>query len=484
MAYTEKRSSRDGSTTHVGRFRVDGRLRSTRAFRSRRDALAEARRAEEAGKRGEWVDPRSGTVTVADWFTAWQQGRVDRAPRTLEAERERFGSLVAPTFGEVPLRQVAHDDVARWAATMTAPRSGQVASAARRRDAVRLLVALLDGAVDARRLTANPARTPSGRVPSLPRAPKTKPHRYLSHEQLRRVADATSAPGARTLVLLAGLTGLRWGEVSALRAGDVDLLRRRVTVERAYTRLDDGTLLLGDTKTHARREVPLPGVLAADVEKLLPAAGGGLLFTGRGGAPLRRESFDRHTFRPAVAAAGGAVATLQELLGVPVSGLFDAGTLFAVRAVQRRAALVADGVVGPVTWAVLTEADRQRRDHLDRGARISRTRCLEQAARVTLSVGAEDFATLTLHDLRHTAASLAIAGGANVKAVQRLLGHESPVLTLRTYAGLFEDDLDRLGEAMSAQFAAHDTTSGAHHTLSEPVEASARVAQLRSAAAL
>ncbi|WP_345764683.1 site-specific integrase [Diaminobutyricibacter sp. McL0608] len=32
---------------------------------------------------------------------------------------------------------------------------------------------------------------------------------------------------------------------------------------------------------------------------------------------------------------------------------------------------------------------------------------------------------LTLHDLRHTAASLAISAGANVKAVQRMLGHAS-----------------------------------------------------------
>ena len=35
-----------------------------------------------------------------------------------------------------------------------------------------------------------------------------------------------------------------------------------------------------------------------------------------------------------------------------------------------------------------------------------------------------------------------------------MLGHESPVLTLSTYAGLFEDDLDALGDTMSAAFQA------------------------------
>lgn len=60
-------------------------------------------------------------------------------------------------------------------------------------------------------------------------------------------------------------------------------------------------------------------------------------------------------------------------------------------------------------------------------------------------------APMTLHDLRHTAASLAISAGANVKAVQRMLGHASAAMTLDTYADLFDDDLnavsDRLDEA-------------------------------------
>ncbi|MDF2916573.1 MAG: putative prophage phiRv2 integrase [Microbacterium sp.] len=59
---------------------------------------------------------------------------------------------------------------------------------------------------------------------------------------------------------------------------------------------------------------------------------------------------------------------------------------------------------------------------------------------------------LTPHDLRHTAASLAISAGANAKAVQRMLGHASAAMTLDTYADLFEDDLDavakKLNEAM------------------------------------
>lgn len=58
-------------------------------------------------------------------------------------------------------------------------------------------------------------------------------------------------------------------------------------------------------------------------------------------------------------------------------------------------------------------------------------------------------ASLTLHDLRHTAASLAISAGANVKAVQRMLGHASAAMTLDTYADLFDDDLDAVADALN-----------------------------------
>ena len=57
-------------------------------------------------------------------------------------------------------------------------------------------------------------------------------------------------------------------------------------------------------------------------------------------------------------------------------------------------------------------------------------------------------AHITLHDLRHTAASLSVSAGANVKAVQRMLGHASAAMTLDTYADLFDDDLDAVATAL------------------------------------
>jgi integrase len=52
------------------------------------------------------------------------------------------------------------------------------------------------------------------------------------------------------------------------------------------------------------------------------------------------------------------------------------------------------------------------------------------------------------HDLRHTAASLAIASGADVQVVQQMLGHASAAMTLDIYAGLFQDRLDDVAERL------------------------------------
>jgi hypothetical protein len=52
--------------------------------------------------------------------------------------------------------------------------------------------------------------------------------------------------------------------------------------------------------------------------------------------------------------------------------------------------------------------------------------------------------------VRHTAASLAIASGANVKVVQTMLGHKSAAMTLDLYGHLVADQLDQVADAMDA----------------------------------
>ncbi|MGH3624188.1 MAG: tyrosine-type recombinase/integrase [Sciscionella sp.] len=58
---------------------------------------------------------------------------------------------------------------------------------------------------------------------------------------------------------------------------------------------------------------------------------------------------------------------------------------------------------------------------------------------------------LTPHKLRHTAASLAIAAGADVKVLQQMLGHADAAMTLNIYGHLFPDRLDEVAAALDTQ---------------------------------
>ena len=57
---------------------------------------------------------------------------------------------------------------------------------------------------------------------------------------------------------------------------------------------------------------------------------------------------------------------------------------------------------------------------------------------------------LMVHDLRDTAASLAIRSSASIKAGQLMRGHKNVSMTLDVYGGLFEEDLEIIAERMEA----------------------------------
>jgi integrase len=74
---------------------------------------------------------------------------------------------------------------------------------------------------------------------------------------------------------------------------------------------------------------------------------------------------------------------------------------------------------------------------------------------------------ITPHDLRHTCASLAVAAGVNVLALQRMLGHTSAKMTLDTYADLFDDDLDAVAVTLHSRYAREVTEKCAQNVLTE-----------------
>ena len=100
-----------------------------------------------------------------------------------------------------------------------------------------------------RSLVSNPARGV--------KLPKRPPRRnvYLTVGQLNRLAD--EAGRYKSLVLLLGVGGLRWGEAAALRVSDIDFLRRRIELHRNAVTVGRQTFV-GTLKSNKNRTVALP----------------------------------------------------------------------------------------------------------------------------------------------------------------------------------------------------------------------------------
>ena len=111
-------------------------------------------------------------------------------------------------------------------------------------------------------------------------------------------------PDYALLVLFAAYTGLRAGEIGALRVSRINLLRRRVEVVESAEEAN-GKFNIGPTKTYSRRSV---GVPAPIVKMLVPHLAGrkqnDLVFEGPDGDPLRHPNWYPRHYKPAVIRAG------------------------------------------------------------------------------------------------------------------------------------------------------------------------------------
>ena len=93
--------------------------------------------------------------------------------------------------------------------------------------------------------------------------------------------------------MFAAYTGLRAGEIGALRVGRVDLVRAAVEVRESLADVK-GKLVIGPIKTYARRRVGLPPFLRNQLAEHLatrPTGPGDLVFTAPRSGPLRHNLF-------------------------------------------------------------------------------------------------------------------------------------------------------------------------------------------------
>ena len=129
--------------------------------------------------------------------------------------------------------------------------------------------------------------------------------RFLSPAEIIHLANLIDLR-YRALVLTAGYTGGRFGELAALRIGHegLDLLRKKMTIQTTLTEVR-GHVTLGPPKTQAaNRSVSLPRFIVDELAHHLENQSGDHVFTSPDGKPLRRHNFRRRVWVPGVKAAG------------------------------------------------------------------------------------------------------------------------------------------------------------------------------------
>ena len=357
---------------------ADGRQRSAPAtFASRAEADRWLTGVRADLLRGQWTAPERAEITLAEYLADWQR---QRGPQLRPRTRDLYARLVARWLSRpvgtgrhavhlapLPLSTITPPLVREWLAQVRAEATAsatarasrpagsrvdparawaiatglQVATtgrlpvavvtawqAAGRPDvrpraatsedpgatttaqAYRLLRTVLGQAVADGLLTANPARIPrAGQVHHPERHPLT-PAEVAA--LARAVPDRYAAA-----VLVAAWSGLRPGEVFALRRRDLDLPAGSLTVRRTLVEVPGQPVTFGPPKTAAgRRSVALPALvvtaLAEHLTEHTPPGPDALVFTTTNGTPVTAAARS-HTLRTARARIGRPDATWHHL---------------------------------------------------------------------------------------------------------------------------------------------------------------------------
>jgi integrase len=236
---------------------------------------------------GRYIDPSAGKALVAVWAQRWCDGLVHLKPSTLERYRGIVNTHILPVWCNWQIGRINPSDVNGWLSTLVADglRPGSV------RQTHRVLSLILDAAVQDGRIGRNPARGAR-----LPRQVRTEPM-YLTPEQVGALAEAAGLYELTILTL--AFTGLRFGELAALKVRRFDPVRRRLNVLESVTEV--GSQLVWTTpKTHQARSVPVPAQIALAIEDScqgkLPDD---LIFTSPLGKTLRLNNWRKNVFDPA-----------------------------------------------------------------------------------------------------------------------------------------------------------------------------------------
>ena len=268
--------------------------------------------------RGQYIDPSAGRISFETWSKKWLSRPGKRAASVVR-DTQALGVFMEE-LGPMPLSALLPGDIQ---AAVDA-RCKVAAPATVVRD-VAALRACINAAVDTDLIGRSPVRKVA--------LPKVRPpeRECLSPDDLAKLV-AELPDHYATLVLSAGVLGLRWGEAVGLRVRDLDFMRRTLTVAQVVEELAGHLRVVPEAKSRASlRTLSVPpflmDTLAGHLARFRPgleADSEELVFLGPRGGVLRRRFGDR-ILAPAAERAGLNGLTFHALRHAAVTALVDEG---------------------------------------------------------------------------------------------------------------------------------------------------------------
>jgi integrase len=340
----------------------------------KKDAEREMARLLHSLNTGAYVPPTK--ETLGEFLEAWLRdyAALRVSPKTLQAHTSWVRSQIKPRLGSVRLDQLTSAAIQQFYVQLlgSGHRSKQGGlSASSIKTMHHILRCALETAVKQGRLSKNPCAAVE--TPRMERREMS----ILSAADLIALIDAARGTRLHAPILIAVCTGMRRGEVLALRWQDVDLDRGILRVSRSLEQTT-GRLRWKEPKTGRARAITIPQLLVDELRR------------HRG-----RQAEHRLQIGPAWENNDLVIAQ-------------DDGT--------------------PMSPNALTNA----------------------FVRLVATAGVP---RIRLHDLRHSAATLLLSRGVNVKVIAEMLGHSTPTLTLSTYAHCVETMQQTAADQLQAVFA-------------------------------
>lgn len=337
------------------------------------DAKAWLKSASADSRRGTWIDPRDGEITLRDYVEQHWWPSVRYPPSSREGVEGRVWNHILPHLGALPLKDIGTDEIKAWVV-----RAEQDIDPNHVRTCWQHLSSILQAATEAKRIGVNVCRGHSTARP--PVKPKQKA-RALERDVMMRVRDGL--PDRYIVLLDLGVgSGLRQGEAFGVSPDDVvgDELRVVRQVMRIKSRL-----CFGPPKGNKERTVPLTPAVSESIKRHMESY-------PTCEVELRWVDPDRPNLpwdkRPKIK-----VRLLTTTVKQNAINRNDWNQL------SWKPALESAGLVKRLAKSHLFEASRE----------------------------------LGFHLTRHTFASVMLEAGESIVTLAKWLGHEDPAFTLRTY---------------------------------------------------